>query len=151
MSTDEADDLAHVAQVFGIALDKTGKTLGIHGGESYFAAVENPFNLRLQGKKSTFAQGAGISFHPNADGINTTASDRLAFVASANGSIEMIDIAYYDFQRGSLATKYNLYGPLRASLPFAGDDPSVVAVTFGTLENTTSMAARQRPSFDPKW
>lgn len=118
-------------KVFGIALDKTGKTLGIHGSESYFAAVENPFNLRLQGKKSTFAQGSGITFHPNADGITTSASDRLAFVASANGSIEMIDIAYYDFQRGSLATKYNLYGPLRASLPFPGDDPSVVLKLFG--------------------
>src|SRR5215213_1696880 len=118
-------------KVFGIALDKTGKTLGIHGAESYFAAVTNPFTQRLQGKKSTFAQGAGITFHPNADGTGTTAADRLAFVASANGSIEMIDIAYYDFQRGSLATKYNLYGPLRASLPFPGDDPSVVFKLFG--------------------
>jgi hypothetical protein len=118
-------------KIFGIALDKTGKTLGIHGAESYFAAVELPFTQRLQGKKSTFAQGAGITFHPNADGTATTAADRLAFVASANGSIEMIDIAYYDFQRGSLATKYNLYGPLRASLPFPGDDPSVVFKLFG--------------------
>ena len=33
--------------------------------------------------------------------------------------------------RGSLATKYNLYGPLRASLPFPGDDPSVVFKLFG--------------------
>jgi hypothetical protein len=118
-------------RVFGIALDKTGKTLGIHGSESYFAAVDQPFNLRLQGKKSTFNQGAGIAFHPNADGISTPAAERLAFVASANGSIEMIDIAYYDFQRGALATKYNLYGPLRASLPFPGDDPSVVFKLFG--------------------
>ncbi|HKH93292.1 MAG TPA: hypothetical protein VKA54_15920 [Gemmatimonadaceae bacterium] len=118
-------------KVFGIALDKTGKTLGIHGSESYFAAVTPPFTLRLQGKKSTFAQGAGITFHPNADGIGTPAVNRLAFVASANGSVEMIDIAYYDFQRGSLATKYNLYGPLRASLPFPGDDPSVVLKLFG--------------------
>ena len=43
----------------------------------------------------------------------------------------MIDIAYYDYLRGSLATKYNLYGPLRASLPFPGDDPSVVFKLFG--------------------
>ena len=118
-------------KVFGIALDKTGKTLGIHGSESYFAAVEQPFELRLQGKKSTFARGAGITFHPNADGIATPQAERLSFVASANGSIEMIDIAYYDYQRGSLATKYNLYGPLRASLPFPGDDPSVVLKLFG--------------------
>jgi hypothetical protein len=118
-------------KIFGVALDKTGKTLGIHGNESYFAAVANPFTQRLQGKKSTFNQGAGITFHPNADGVGTTQADRLAFVASANGSIEMIDIAYYDYQRGSLATKYNLYGPLRASLPFPGDDPSVVFKLFG--------------------
>jgi hypothetical protein len=118
-------------KVFGIALDKTGKTVGIHGSESYFAAVEEPFNLRLQGKKSTFDKGAGITFHPNADGISTPQAERLSFVASANGSIEMIDIAYYDFQRGALATKFNLYGPLRASLPFPGDDPSVVFKLFG--------------------
>jgi hypothetical protein len=118
-------------KIYGVALDKTGKTLGIHGQESYFAAVSQPFTQRLQGKKSTFAQGAGITFHPNADGTTTTASDRLAFVASANGSIEMVDIAYYDFSRGSLATKYNLYGPLRASLPFPGDDPSVLFKLFG--------------------
>jgi hypothetical protein len=118
-------------KAFGIALDKTGKTVGIHGAESYFASVETPFTLRLQGKKSTFDQGAGITFHPNADGINTPQNNRLAFVASANGAIEMIDIAYYDFQRGSLATKYNLYGPLRATLPFPGDDPSVVFKLFG--------------------
>jgi hypothetical protein len=118
-------------KVYGIALDKTGQTLGIHGAESYFATVSQPFTLRLQGKKSTFNQGAGITFHPNANGVGTTASDRLAFVASANGSIEMVDIAYYDYNRGSLATKYNLYGPLRASLPFPGDDPSVVFKLFG--------------------
>ena len=52
-------------------------------------------------------------------------------MASSNGTIEMVDIAYYDFSRGPLATKYNLYGPLRASLPFPGDDPSVVFKLFG--------------------
>jgi hypothetical protein len=118
-------------KIYGVALDKTGQTLGIHGAESYFAAVAQPFTQRLQGKKSTFAQGAGITFHPNADGTGTPQQNRLAFVASANGSIEMIDIAYYDYLRGSLATKYNLYGPLRASLPFPGDDPSVVFKLFG--------------------
>jgi hypothetical protein len=118
-------------KVFGVALDKTGKTIGIHGQESYFAAVTQPFTQRLQGKKTTFNVGAGIAFHPNADGTTTPQSDRLAFVASANGTVEVIDIAYYDFTRGSLATKYNLYGPLRASLPFPGDDPSVKFKLFG--------------------
>ena len=66
-------------------------------------------------------------------GVQTCALpiSRLAFVASANGTIEAVDIAYYDFVRGALATKFNLYGPLRASLPFPGDDPSIVLKLFG--------------------
>ena len=103
-----------------------------------------PFTQRLQGKKTTFDQGAGIAFHPNADGIATPQNNRLAFVASANGSIEMVDIAYYDFQRGTLATKFNLYGPLRASLPFPGDDPSVVFKLFGVSSDGTRRDRRDR-------
>ncbi|MDQ2667628.1 MAG: hypothetical protein M3Z05_16655 [Gemmatimonadota bacterium] len=118
-------------QVFGVALDKTGKTIGIHGTETAFSAVSIPFTQRLQGKKSTFAKGAGIAFHPNADGTSTPEASRLAFVASDNGTIEAVDIAFYDFVRGSLATKFNLYGPLRATLPFPGDPPSVVFKLFG--------------------
>ena len=118
-------------RIFGVALDKTGKTLGIHGAETYFAAVTQPFTERLQGKKTTFNVGAGIAFHPDADGTGTPQNKRLAFVASNNGSVELVDIAYYDFNRGTLATKFNLYGPLRASLPFPTDDPSVVLKLFG--------------------
>lgn len=117
-------------KIFGIALDKSGQTLGVHGVQTAFAAVAQPFTQRLLGTVNTFAQGSGITFHPNADGTATPAAERLGFVASANGSIDMIDIAYYT-GRGSLATKYNLYGPLRASLPFPGDDPSVVFKLFG--------------------
>jgi hypothetical protein len=118
-------------QIFGLALDKTGQTIGVHGTETSFSAVTIPFTQRLQGKKTTFNKGTGIAFHPNADGPNTPQASRLAFVASANGTIEAVDIAYYDFTRGSLATKFNLYGPLRASLPFPGDNPAVVFKLFG--------------------
>ena len=118
-------------EIFGVALDKTGKTIGVHGTETAFSAVTFPFTQRLQGKKSTFAKGTGITFHPNADGVNSPAASRLAFVASANGTIEAVDIAFYDFVRGSLATKFNLYGPLRASLPFPNDPPGVVLKLFG--------------------
>jgi hypothetical protein len=118
-------------QIFGVALDKTGKTLGVHGSETSFSTVTVPFTQRLQGKKSTFATGTGITFHPNADGVATPQQDRLAFVASNNGTIEAVDIAYYDFVRGSLATKFNLYGPLRTSAPFPGDAPTVLFKLFG--------------------
>ena len=118
-------------QIFGIALDKGGKTLGVHGTETAFSNVYFPYTQRLQGKRSTFAKGAGIAFHPNADGPLSPAASRLAFVASDNGTIEAVDIAFYDYVRGALATKFNLYGPLRASLPFPGDPPSVVFKLFG--------------------
>ena len=118
-------------EIFGVALDKTGKTIGVHGTETAFSAVTRPFTQRLQGKRSTFAKGAGIAFHPNADGTTTPADSRLAFVASDNGTIEAVDIAFYDFVRGSLATKFNLSGPLRASLPFPGDPANVVFKLFG--------------------
>ena len=121
-------------QIFGVALDKTGQTLGLHGVETYFAKVTQPFSQRLTGKYATFGQGGGIAFHPNADGINTPQDSRLSFVASNNGTIEMVDIAYFT-SRGVLATKTNLYGPLRASLPFPGDDPSVVLKLFGLSAN----------------
>ncbi len=118
-------------EIFGIALDKGGKTLGVHGTETAFSNVYFPYTQRLQGKRSTFSKGTGITFHPNADGTASPADSRLAFVASANGTIEAVDIAFYDYVRGALATKFNLYGPLRASLPFPGDPPSVVFKLFG--------------------
>ena len=117
-------------QLFGVALDKTGKTLGVHGVDSYFATVAQPFTQRLQGTASTFDIGAGIAFHPEADGTATPVAQRLAFVASNNGQVDLVDVAYFT-SRGTLTTKLNLAGPLRASLPFPGDDPSIVLKLFG--------------------
>jgi hypothetical protein len=116
--------------VFGLGLDRQGRMAAIHGTQSYFASIESPFHLRLQGKFDTFDAGAGITFHPNADGILTQESERLAFVAAANGTIELVDAAYY-VQRGKVDVKGQLYGPLRASLPFPGDPPEVVLKLFG--------------------
>jgi hypothetical protein len=117
-------------QLFGLALDKTGKTLGVHGVQSYFAAVTQPFTQRLQGTAATFNVGAGIAFHPEADGTATPMPQRLAFVASNNGQVDLVDVAYFT-SRGTLTTKLNLGGPLRASLPFVGDDPAIVLKLFG--------------------
>lgn len=116
--------------VFGVAVDSTGATLAAHGNESYFAAIQNPFHLRLQGKYNSFDNGAGIAFDPGANGYTTVSSDRLAFAGSQDGHIEIIDIAYY-LQRGKLTLKNNLYGPLRASRPFPGDPAGTVLKLFG--------------------
>jgi hypothetical protein len=107
--------------VLGLALDKTGKTVASHGLQSYFSEVEAPFHLRLQGKYDSFTDGAGIALHPDADGSNTPAAQRLAFVGSSTGKIEIVDIAYF-INRGTLFLKYPIYGPLRVSQPMPGDN-----------------------------
>ena len=112
-------------QVFGLALDKTGGTVASHGLQSYFAFVSDPFHLRLQGKYDSADNGAGIAFHPNANGTLTPANERLAFVGASSGQIEIVDVAYY-ISRGRLPLKSSIYGPLRTSGPMPGDPPSVV-------------------------
>jgi hypothetical protein len=116
--------------VFGLGLDMLGKTLIVHGAQSYFAAIEDPFHLRLQGKYDSFDVGAGVAFHPNADGTLSPEPERVAFVASSNGTIEVVDAAYY-VSRGKINIKGMLYGALRASLPFPTDPPNVVLKLFG--------------------
>jgi hypothetical protein len=116
-------------QVYGLALDLNGITVASHGSQSFFSAVSDPFHLRLQGKFDSFDNGAGITFHPQAQGTLSSSSQRLAFVGAASGQIEVVDVAYY-IQRGRLQLKNPIYGPLRASGPMPGDDPSVVMKLF---------------------
>jgi hypothetical protein len=116
--------------VFGLGLDRLGKTLIVHGEQSYIAAIEDPFHLRLQGKYDSFDVGAGVAFHPNADGTLSPEPERVAFVASSNGTIEIVDAAYY-VSRGKINIRGMLYGALRASLPFPTDPPNVVLKLFG--------------------
>ncbi len=120
-------------QVFGIALDQSGQTLASHGLQSYFAAVQDPFHLRLQGKYDSFDDGAGITFHPQADGTLTPQAQRLAFVASQSGGIQVVDIAYY-VNRATLPLKNTIYGPLRASLPMPGDPPDVILKLYAVSQ-----------------
>jgi hypothetical protein len=116
-------------KVFGLALDRSGGTIASHGLQSYFAMVADPFHLRLQGKYDSADNGAGIAFHPKADGILTSADNRLAFVGSASGVIEVIDIAYY-ISRGRIQLKSPIYGPLRTSGPMPGDSPDVILKVY---------------------
>jgi hypothetical protein len=112
-------------QVFGLAVDKFGATVAAHGLQSYFSSVSNPFHLRLQGKYDSFDDGAGIAFHPSADGTNSPGDQRLAFIGASSGTIEVVDIAYY-INRGRLPLKNPIYGPLRTSLPMPGDPADVI-------------------------
>jgi hypothetical protein len=125
--TDLTDNASE--SVFGVALDLHGATVASHGSQAYFAFVADPFHLRLQGKYDSFDDGAGIAFHPSADGVLTPMASRIAFVASASGKIEIVDIAYY-INRGTIQLKNPIYGPLRVSLPMPGDAPNVILKLF---------------------
>lgn len=103
-------------KVFGLAIDSVGRQVGSHGLQSYVAAVDEPFHLRLEGVYDSFDDGAGVAFDPSAIGPTTPQRDRVMFVASKSGSIEVVDVAYFN-NRGTLPTKYSLYGPLRATAP----------------------------------
>jgi hypothetical protein len=114
----------------GLALDSTGLTVGAHGDESFFASVDVPFHLRLQGKYANPAPGQGIVFHPRAK-AGAGDVERTGYVASGDQSIEIVDIFHY-LNRGNLPIKANLYGPLRAALPGPTDKANgVVLKLFG--------------------
>ncbi len=124
------------AIVTGLAIDSTGQLVGAHGSqESYFASIPEPLNLRLQGTYDSQNQGAGITFSPGATGPSTpNVNDRIAFVASANGTIEIVDVAHFN-NRGTLRLKYGLYGPIRATRPLPGDPAGVVLKLYGMTTN----------------
>jgi len=128
----EVKDLTNNAsdKVFGVAVNKNSMNIAVHGVETFFSDS----TLRLQGKYATFNSGAGVAFHPNNQDEETAdLSARVAFVASGDGSIQIVDSYSYRL-RGRIPIRSNLYGPLRAVLPTAGErasDASLVVKLFG--------------------
>jgi len=126
-------DLVHNAseRVFGLAIDSTGLQVTSHGLQTYMAAVDQPFHLRLEGVYDSFDNGAGVAYHPRARSTLTNVDFRVSFSATDNGVIEIIDVAHYN-NRGRLVTKGDLYGPLRVTGPLPGDNPAPLNCAAGT-------------------
>ena len=128
----EIADLTNNAsdKVFGIDINRNSFNIGVHGEETFFADS----SLRLQGKYATFNTGAGIAFHPlNVDENSADTLSRVAFVASGDMSIQIVDSYSYRL-RGRIPLRTNLYGALRAVVPTAAEqnaDPSLVVKLFG--------------------
>jgi hypothetical protein len=120
-------DLVHNAseKVFGLAVDRTGLQVTAHGLQTYVAAVDNPFHLRLDGVYDSFDNGAGVTYHPLANSTLSANANRVLFTATSSGVIEIVDVAHYN-NRGRLTTKGNLYGPLRATLPLPQDNAALI-------------------------
>ena len=118
-------------RVFGVAIDSTGLTIAAHGSQSFFSAVDLPFHLRLQGIYGDAGTGgAGISYHPRANGTASPTCERLAFVADGAKAIHATDLAFF-IRRGRFDLKHQLYGPIRVSRPLAGDDPTIILKLYG--------------------
>ena len=118
-------------RVFGLAIDSTGLTVAAHGSQSFFSAVDLPFHLRLQGIYGDAGTGgAGIAYHPRANGTGSLTCERLAFAADGARSIHAVDLAFF-IRRGRFDLKHQLYGPIRVSRPLAGDDPTIVLKLYG--------------------
>lgn len=128
----EIRDLTNNAsdKIFGLAINANSTNVSVHGAETFFADS----SLRLQGKFATFNDGAGIAFHPRNVEENTTDQNaRIIFVASGDKSIQIVDSYSYRL-RGRIPIRTNLYGPLRAVIPTAGEraaDPTLVVKLFG--------------------
>jgi hypothetical protein len=128
----EVRDLTNNAsdKVFGLAINNNSTNLAVHGIETFFS---DP-TLRLQGKFATFNSGAGVAFHPgNSDEQTPDVTARVAFVASGDFSIQIVDSYSYRL-RGRIPIRSNLYGPLRAVAPTPAErssDPSLVVKLFG--------------------
>lgn len=128
----EVTDLTSNAsdRVFGLAINANSTNIGVHGVETFFADS----SLRLQGKFATFNTGAGIAFHPlNIEEFTTDSLARVAFVASGDFSIQIVDSYSYRL-RGRIPLRTNLYGPLRAVLPTPAEraaDPNLAVKLFG--------------------
>lgn len=117
-------------KVFGVAINNNSTNIAVHGVETFFSDS----SLRLQGKFATFSTGAGVAFHPgNVDEETADLSARVAFVASGDASIQIVDTYSYRL-RGRIPIRANLYGPLRAVPPTPAErasTPSLVVKLFG--------------------
>jgi Lactonase, 7-bladed beta-propeller len=128
----EVIDLTNNAsdRVFGIDINSNSANIAVHGVETFFADS----SLRLQGKYATFNTGAGVAFHPrNVDENTSNALARVAFVASGDQTIQIVDSYSYRL-RGVIPIRRNLYGALRASVPSPAEraaDPTLVVKLFG--------------------
>lgn len=116
--------------VFGVAINANSTNIVVHGFETFFSDS----SLRLQGKYATFNSGAGVAFHPgNIDEETSDISARVAFVASGDFSVQIVDSYSYRL-RGRIPIRSNLYGALRAVGPTPAEraaDPSLVVKLFG--------------------
>lgn len=113
-------------RVLGVALNQNGLIGGARGAAStYFFSNDANFEgqLRLQGVFSNGVAGGngGVALHPSHNTALNSNSTTLAFVATVNRSIKIVDTFNFR-ERGEIQIRDNIVGPLRAALPLAAEN-----------------------------
>lgn len=113
-------------RVRGIDLNYDG-TLGAFRGEQAVYFFDR--NLRLQGSPAS-SGGSGVALHPlhNSGPLGTQANVALAFVGAGNGVIEVFDTRSFS-RIGRVFHRNTVTGPMKATLPFPGDNTGLTCTT----------------------
>ena len=128
--------------VRGIGLNNDG-TLGVALGSleaSFFST-----DLRLQGSAIITPGGSGAVLHPlhaNSKSLDNPGGlyqpdTHMAFVGSGDKTIEIIDTFHF-FKSGRIFTKDLPAGPLKAVLPFAGDNAGLTCTTRTVFDQSAA-------------
>lgn len=113
-------------EVLGIALNQNGQIGAARGSQatSFFSNDANfEGQLRLQGRFSTGVAGGngGVALHPSHNTALVSNSTTLAFIATVNRSIKIVDTFSFR-ERGEIQIRDNIVGALRAALPLAAEN-----------------------------
>src|SRR6185503_16160102 len=89
--------------------------------------VNQSGDLRLQGVFASGVSGGngGVALHPNHTQPMTCNETTLAFVATVNRSIKIVDTFNFR-ERGEILIRDNIVGPLRAALPLPAENTGLV-------------------------
>lgn len=124
-------------RVFGVDLNYDG-SFGVARGELavYFFTPD----LRLQGSPAVEPGGAGAVLHPlHTDGpLNTNVNTAFAFVGSGEGTVDVYDTRHFS-RIGQVTIRDNIAGPLRAVLPFAGDNAGLTCQMTTVLDGAAAV------------
>jgi hypothetical protein len=139
-------DLIHnePARITGIDLNQDGRlglARGTHG--AYFFGED----LRLYGRAvDGVGGGAGAALHPSHSGTGWGPSPTgLSFVGTNRNSIQILDVGHFT-ARGEIPIRDQVVGPLRVSLPLAGDPADTVVRIYAVTSAGGVVLVRVRTS-----
>ena len=147
--------------VRGIGLNYDG-TLGVALGSQVATYFSN--DLQVQGSTVITPGGSGAVLHPlhaNTQSVDNPGGfyqpdTHMAFVGSGDGAIEILDTFNPTFATGRIFIKDIPSGPLRAVLPFPGDNAGLTCATrvvldqfgtnIGSAVESSQVGISQRPT-----